>query len=65
MKFLGFLQRMKDWESATLEYHAQRNLLKRTIQTSCRWMLTPCRIVLDEHDSFTEDKKTGKRILWN
>ena len=23
-------------------HHAQRNLLKQTIQTSCRWMLIPC-----------------------
>ena len=25
-------------------HHAQRNLLKRTLQTSCRWMLTPCTV---------------------
>ena len=25
-------------------HHAQRNLLKRTLQTPCRWMLTPCTV---------------------
>ena len=25
-------------------HHAQRNLLKQTIQTSCRWILIPCTV---------------------
>ena len=43
-------------------HHAQRNLLKRTLQTSCRWMLTPCTVkVAKGREARGKGKNKGDR----